>query len=78
METASDPYSSLYFQTNPYIFSEKVTKFGWIIFLPRWVIGKNLKGGAEHPPTGRIGLNRYKLQLWKYQVYPRGSPPRAT
>ena len=27
------------------------------------------------PPTGRIGLNRYKLQLWKYQVYPRGSPP---
>ena len=39
--------------TNSYIFSGKVTKFGWIIFLPLWVMGKK----PQHsPPLGRVGL----------------------
>ena len=34
MATAKDLHSNFYHLTNSYIFSGKVTKFGWIIFLP--------------------------------------------
>ena len=54
MATAKDLHSNFYLLTNSYIFSGKVTKFGWIIFLPLWVMGKKPQGWS---PTGRIGLN---------------------
>ena len=59
MATARDLHSHFYLLANSYIFSGKVTKFGWITFLPRWVMGKNLKGGAEHHPEQDrvIGVN---------------------
>ena len=63
MATAKDPYSNIYLKANSYTFLEKVTKVGWIIFLPAWVMGKNPQGWCWTlpPPPGRTGLkNSYK------------------
>ena len=59
-DNSKDLHSNFYLLSNSHIFSGKVTKFGWIIFLPLWVMGKNLKGGAKHPPpSGQDGI------LWR-------------
>ena len=70
MATAKDPHSHFYLLTNSYIFSGKVTKFGWIIFLTLWVMGKKPKGGAEHIPPGQDRVKVYMCnQNWKQASY---------
>ena len=57
MATTKDLHSNFYLLANSYIFSGKFTKFGWIIFLPLWVIGKKPQGWYRTPPPpSRIGL----------------------
>ena len=48
--TAKDLHSNFYLIANFYIFLGKVTKFGWIIFLPLWVMGKRPQGWCWTPP----------------------------
>ena len=58
-----------YLLTNSYILSGKVTKFGWIIFLPLWVMGKTPQGWCRTPPPGRIGLrNTMQSQVISQQL----------
>ena len=60
MATARDPYSNFYLLTNSYIFSGKVTKFGWIIFLPLWVMGKKPQGWCR-TPSGQDRVKKVEI-----------------
>ena len=62
MATAKYLRSNFYLLTNSYIFSGKVTKFGWIIFLPLWVMGKKTSRVVPNTPWGRIGLMSAPLE----------------
>ena len=54
MATAKYLRSNFYLLTNSYIFSREVTKFGWIIFLPLWVMGKKPQGWCPTPQQDRV------------------------
>ena len=56
MAKAKDLHSNFYLLTNSYIFSGKVTKFGWIIFLPFWDMGKKPQGWCWTPRQDRVKL----------------------
>ena len=67
MATAKNLHSNFYLLKNFYIFSGKVIKFGWIIFLPLWVMGKNLKGGANPPGQDRVKTLFWMTYVWSKQ-----------
>ena len=72
MATAKDLHSNFYLLTNSFIFSRKVTKFGWIIFLPLWVMCKKPQGWCQTPRQDRVKVF-HLFAIWT-ETHPQTFP----